>query len=409
MNSIRSTVGAPAKLAAATAIGSLGLAAGGTVSALLAVEMTQAPVAAGLPLGLLAAGQAVISVSVARRIERAGRGAGLLLTYALGAAGAAVVILAAVLGSFPLLLGGSFLLGGGNAGVFLARYAAADLGGPGGRGRAIGTVLFATVAGTVLGPVLLVPAGRAAMAAGLPVLTGLYLLALVSFTIAGLIVAGMARGSLAGGGAPAVRAGRAEIAAALRLPRARAALLALGATNLVMVAIMAVTPLFMTGHGHELRLVGFAISLHALCMFVPSPLTGWLADRYGGAAVAAGGAVLLVAAGAGGVLAGHDGGAMVAVLAVLGLGWNGGVVGGSALLAASVPARLRPWSEGIGEAAMGVAAAAGAPAAGVLVALGGFAAVCVAGAVAGAAAIVVSRVGRGAPGASERAHAGVAQ
>jgi hypothetical protein len=71
---------------------------------------------------------------------------------------------------------------------------------------------------------------------------------------------------------------------------------------------------------------------------------------------------------------------MVAVLVVLGLGWNAGVVGGSALLAASVDAELRPRSEGIGEATMGLAAAAGAPAAGALVALGGYAILCLAGA-----------------------------
>ena len=39
---------------------------------------------------------------------------------------------------------------------------------------------------------------------------------------------------------------------------------------------------------------------------------------------------------------------------------GGGVEGGGALLAASAPAELRPRSEGIGEASMGLAAAAGA-------------------------------------------------
>ena len=40
------------------------------------------------------------------------------------------------------------------------------------------------------------------------------------------------------------------------------------------------------------------------------------------------------------------------------------------MLAASVPAALRPQAEGIGEVAMGLAAGAGAPVAGVVVAVG---------------------------------------
>lgn len=63
-------------LAAATATGSLGLAAGGTAAALLAVAMTGTDAAAGLPLGALAAGQAGASLLVGRLTSRSGRGPG---------------------------------------------------------------------------------------------------------------------------------------------------------------------------------------------------------------------------------------------------------------------------------------------------------------------------------------------
>ena len=356
-------------LAAATATGSLGLAAGGTAAALLAVAMTDTDAAAGLPLGALAAGQAGASLLVGRLTSRSGRGPGLVLGYALGVVGAVTVILAAVGGGLMVLLAGSALLGGANAAVFLSRYAAADLGGRHARGRALGTVLFAAAVGTIAGPALLVPTGRLAQALGLPHLTGLYLLAVVAFSAAGLAVAALSRGGLAALGrrSPVVE-GRAggrrpvsggELAAALRQPPVRAALVVLGATNLVMVAIMAVTPVLLLHHGHHLGFVGLAVSVHVLGMFAPSVATGWLADRVGGAAVAWAGAALLVLAGVAGALADRGSApAMVAVLVVLGLGWNGGVVGGSALLAASVPAELRPRSEGIGEASMGLAAAA---------------------------------------------------
>jgi MFS family permease len=170
----------------------------------------------------------------------------------------------------------------------------------------------------------------------------------------------------------------------------RAALLVLGGTNLVMVAIMAVAPVRLMAHGHDLGFVGLAVSVHVLAMFAPSPATGWLADRFGAPAVAAAGAGLLILAGMGG-LGHHHGHDMVALLIVLGLGWNCGVVGGSALLAASVPPALRPRSEAIGEASMGLAAAAGAPAAGILVALGGFTTLCLAGSAVGAALLAATR------------------
>ena len=57
---------------------------------------------------------------------------------------------------------------------------------------------------------------------------------------------------------------------------------------------------------------------------------------------------------------------------MLGIGWNFGVVGGSTLLAASIPTTLRPHVESPGEVAMGLAAGAGAPVAGIVAAFGGF-------------------------------------
>jgi MFS family permease len=375
-------------LAATTAIGSLGLAAGGTAAALLAVAMTGSDATAGLPLGALAAGQTAAALLVARMTGRAGRGAGLILGYAIGALGASIVVVAALHEVFLVMLVGSLLLGGANAAIFLSRYAAADIGGPHARGRSLGTVLFATTIGTVAGPALLVPTGRLARMLGFPELAGLYLIAVVAFAGAALAVAGLVRSGVPslGRGSPVASTGvrpvrRRQLATALRPAPVRAALLILGATNLVMVAIMAVAPVLLMAHGHDLGFIGLAVSVHVLGMFAPSPVTGWLTDRVGSVAVASAGAALLILAGIGGVVVDHASGpAMVAVLIVLGLGWNCGVVGGSALLAASVPAELRPRSEGIGEASMGLAAAAGAPAAGVLVALGGFATLCLAGA-----------------------------
>ena len=384
-------------LALATAVGSTGLAAGGTAGALLGVEMTGTEAAAGLPLGVLVLGSAAAAVLVSRRAGSVGRGRSLALGYVLGLSGSIVVVAAAVAGSFAALLLGSAALGAGNVAVFLARYAAAEVGGEAARGRALGAVFLAAAAGSVFAPSLLGPSGEAATAVGLPPLAGLYLVAVVCFAVAALLLAAasspripyLGSGSSLLGPGERATATRSEIASGLKAPAARTGLLVLGAANLVMVAVMAIAPVHMVAHGHDLGLVGIVVGAHVAGMFVPSPVSGWVADKAGPASAVAAGFLFLAAAGlAGAVL--DVGGApqMTAALLMLGVGWNFGVVGGSALLAASVPARLRPQVEGLGEVSMGLAAGAGAPIAGLIVALGGFAALSLAGAVVAAATML---------------------
>jgi hypothetical protein len=108
------------------------------------------------------------------------------------------------------------------------------------------------------------------------------------------------------------------------------------------------------------------------------------------------GALLFVASGVAGAVvdpSGHFG--VTVVLALLGLGWNAGVVAGSTMLASSVPASQRPRAEGYGEIAMGGAAAVGAVFAGLAVAFGGFPALALAGATVGALLFAALRLGLG--------------
>ena len=384
-------------LALATAIGSAGLAAGGTAGALVGVELAGTEAAAGLPLGALVVGQAAAAVLVSRRTGRAGRGRSLAEGYVLGAVGAALVILATLGGSFAALLAGSAVLGAGNTAVFMTRYAAAEAGGESARGRALGAVFFATAVGAVASPGMLGPGGQAARAVGLPPSAGLYLVTILCFAVAALLlfcaseqaVPYLGRGAGLLGPPRAPQVSRGEIASGMSAPSARLAVSILAATNLVMVAVMAIAPVHLVAHGHGLGPVGVVVGVHVAGMFAPSPVSGWMADRVGPAAVAGAGFLLIAASGAAGFLLDAGGLlAMAVVLAMLGVGWNLGVVGGSALLSSSVPAALRPRAEGIGEVSMGLAAGAGAPFAGVVVAFGGFAALSLAGAVVAAAAVL---------------------
>src|SRR5215475_7972940 len=390
-------------LAVATAVGSTGLSAGGTAGTLIAVDLTGSAALAGVPLGLLVVGYVAGAVVISRRSQQAGCVAGLRWGYALGAVGAAIVVVGAAVENFGLVLAGSLALGVANAAVFLSRYAAADVGGGAVRGRALGLVLGSAAVGAVVSPNLLGPSGHLASWLGLPRLAGLYLVAALSFLTAAALLAALPGGS-AGAEAdrPRVPIGT-WIRDAIKGSRVRLALVVLAATNLVMVATMAVAPAHLEAHGYGLGSIGLVVSVHVLGMFAPSPLAGWLADRAGGGLVAGIGAVLLVGAGFGGAIAGaHDGPAFVAVLVLLGIGWNAGVVGGSTMLVASVPPAVRPNAEGIGEVAMGLAAGAGAPIAGVMVAVGGFATLSVASAAIGVLVFAVLSIAPTRSAASEQ-------
>lgn len=384
------------RLAAATAVGSLGLAAGGTAGALVAMEITGSTQAAGVPLGVLVAGSGVGAVAISWWTRWAGRRAALAAGYLVGVAGAVTTVAAVSLQSFGLVLAGSAALGVANAAVFLARYAAADDSEAGHSGRTMGLVLAAAATGAVAGPNLLGPAGALAHAAGLPRVAGLYLVAAPSFGLAATL---LARGPQAAASTPRPST-RPAVHRANRIGSAgRRALFVLGAANLAMVATMAIAPVHLVRHGHGLTNVGIVVSVHVLGMFAAAPLWGRLGDSVGHPMViTAGGGLISLAGFALATASPAHGVAMTGALAALGLGWSAAVVGASAMLAESVPVADRPRAEGIGEAAMSVAAGGGALLAGVVVAAGGFAAVGLAVAGLGIVAIAAAR--------SRRLHSG---
>jgi MFS family permease len=360
----------------------MGLAAGGTAGPLLGVEHAGTDAAAGRPLGLLVLGSAASALLISRLSNRVGRGSSLALGYVLGSAGAALSVLAAVAGSLAALLVGSVLLGSANASVFLARYAAAEAGGEAAGGRALGVILFSTSVGAVASPLLLGPSGDLAQATGLPRLSGIYVIAALAFLAAAAMVGGVSRPKQRHGGVAILRRDDALAAptwrqmldGALAVPTRHGVAL-LASANFLMVGVMAVAPVHLMAHGEDLEMVGTVISLHVAGMFAPSPISGWLADRIGPIPVAGVGGFFVLAAGVGGTLSDpHSAGSAALVLVILGVGWNFGVVGGSTLIARSVTASLRVYVEGIGEVAMGVAAAAAAPLAGVIIVVGGFSA-----------------------------------
>ena len=397
-------------LAGGQLLGGLGLAAGVAVGALLARDLGGGDALAGMPSAVATAGGALAAIPLSRLMARSGRRPGLLSGYATGGLGATIVIGAAQIHSFALLLVGMVAFGVGNTASLLARYAAADLAEPSARGRAVSTVLFATTFGAAAGPNLVAPMGALARAAGLPELAGPFCLSVVAYAAAATVVGSQLRpdplltaraldvaaAESADPVAPTlpVAAGARGTAGADADQKARrpatdtgsawplllhgpalAGLSAMVGAQFVMVAMMTMTPVHMRAHDHSLGLVGLVISIHIAGMYALSPLGGLLVDRIGAPSTLRLGAGSLAAAGLLGALADPASAPALAVaLFLLGLGWSLSLVGGTTLLTAAIPIRHRARAQGNADLLVGLAGATGGLGSGLLLALSGFAA-----------------------------------
>lgn len=240
---------------------------------------------AGLPSALFTIGSAAAAASVGRISQRVGRRAGLAAGYGVGTAGSFGVLAAAALDNVPLLFVSLFIYGAGTATNLQARYAGADLADPDRRGRAVSTVLVATTVGAVIGPNLVTALGDLADTLSIPRLAGPFFLAGIAYGAAALVLWLMLRPD------PLVLArtvinndptdeqptptdldelGRSQSRQSINVG------VMLGATimvvsQLVMVAIMTMTPTHMKQHGHGIGATGFVISVHVAAMFLPSP------------------------------------------------------------------------------------------------------------------------------------------
>ena len=362
-------------------LGGLGVPIGITLAPVLATEISGTEAVSGLAPTASVVGTALLSVPLASLMTSRGRRAGLVLAYLIGALGAALVVLAALVDSFPLLLVGMAGFGAASSANLQARFAAADLAAPDRRARAISTVVWATTIGAVLGPNIAAPVGRVFAGTSIPLTAAPFLWAAVIFLVTGVIVAVLMRPDpllTARALAPqeeqsaASRSLRAGVAAVKASPRARLALVTVAVTHTAMVSIMTMTPVHLGHHGAGLELVGLVISGHIAGMYAFSPVMGWLADRLGRLSVIGLAAGLLSLAA---LLAGTSGGSYgqtAAGLFVLGLGWSAGLVSGSALLTDSVPQPARAAVQGLSDLTMNSAAAVGGAAAGLIVAQAGY-------------------------------------
>ena len=378
-------------LLAAQVCGSTGHTLTLAVGSIVAADLTGNNTLSGVPVAVGALGGALASVPLSRLMGRAGRRPGLALGYLLAVFGSILSMVGVIDRSFLIFLVGMFLFGFGQASSLLGRFAAADVSTADQRGRAIGLIVGGATAGSIVGPNLMAPATTLAVGLGLPAAGGPFLIGIGGFGLAALLIEVLLRPdplkiahhfhhgeSMARAGRVAVR----PLRAILRMPRVRIAFGALMTSQLVMIGTTSTAAVYLQDHGHDVQMIGLAVSLHLGGMYVASPFTGWLVDRVGRLAMILIGGLLLIAAVVVAGLAPGSNGLLVALMFCLnGIGWNFAFVSGSALLTDALDPAERTSMQGFADLMTGLMGALGSTLGGIVLQSWGFSVLNAAGAV----------------------------
>ncbi|HEY5875538.1 MAG TPA: MFS transporter [Ilumatobacteraceae bacterium] len=384
-------------LMASSVLGGLGQLIALTVTGLLIEDLLGSRTWIGTGNAVMQIGTAGGAFFLSRTMARHGRRPGIVAGYAIGFCGGVIVGFGARWSSYGIVLVGLLLFGTSTTANLQARFAAADVVSDRRRARAVGLVVWSTTIGVVFGPKLSGPAGRLVDGLGFPELGGAYVVGGAVFLLAALVCwLALRPDPLDVSDALRVKPDDAppapvDVRACLRRPAVRLAISTLVIGQVVMVAIMSITAVHLRGHGYDLGGVGTIISGHVFGMYAPSPISGWLSDRYGRIFVIAGGSLTMVLAALLAATARPEHHlAMFTALLLLGVGWNANFVAGSALVTDAAAAHERPRIQGIADSATFLASAAAALLGGFGLSAAGYPAMAVAGAcIAGLSTIAV--------------------
>jgi MFS family permease len=370
-----------ATLFVAQVLGSTGHSIGMAVGGIMAAAITGTNTWVGLPVAIGALGTALASWPLSRLMARFGRRPGLTLGYGLAVGGAALGMAGVLVGSFTLLLVGMALFGIAQTSNQLARYAAADVTPGRERGRAMGLIVWGSTIGAILGPNLMPGAVRAGALLGLSPVGSAFLISVGGYGLAAMLVQALLRPD------PLVIArrmeqesdGRRDVAPARSLreifaePRARIAVGTLMLSQVVMIGTTSTSPVYLHDQGHAVSTIGLAVSMHLGGMYVASPLSGWLCDRFGRVPMIVTGALgLLVAVSLAGAVPGSESGLVMLGLFLNGVGWNLAFVAASALLTDALSASERTSIQGLADLVMGLMGALGSALGGMVLGAWGF-------------------------------------
>lgn len=302
------------------------------------------PVSVQMLAGLVAA--APMSVFMGRY----GRKIGFLVAAGLAFAGGLSGMLALFWGSFWMLCLGHAFLGAALISFGYFRFAAAEMVAERRRPTAISLTLGAGLFAAVLGPEIFIATRD--LFAPIP-FAGAYL-AIAGIAASGSVMVLATRYPPPARSDAAISPAVAPASTIVRRPKVAVALTASAASYAAMVLLMTPTPLAMVGCGFSDAQAGDVIRWHVIAMVAPSFFTGMLISRFGSVAIVVAGAGLLALAAAA-AIAGVTLAHFYVSLVLLGIGWNFGFVGATAMLAESLAPAERPVVQGVNDTGVALA------------------------------------------------------
>ncbi|MCW8843124.1 MAG: MFS transporter, partial [Rhodobacteraceae bacterium] len=312
------------------------------IGGLAGQSLASNPCFATLPISLIVVGSMLAATPVSMIMQKYGRRAGFFLGTTGGALGAAIGAYGLYLNSFAVFLLGSLLTGIYMSAQGFYRFAAADTASDAFRPKAISYVMAGGLASAIIGPQLVKATSQAMV---IPFL-GTYL-TVIAINVVGsalFLFINIPRPQAPSADAPYGRT-RWEL---ITTPRIAVAVICAMVSYALMNLVMTSTPLAVVGCGFEEGMAADIVSAHVLAMYIPSFFTGHLIARFGTEKVVALG--LLILAGAGGVaLQGVELENFFIALILLGVGWNFGFIGATAMLAGAHEPHERGRMQGLND------------------------------------------------------------
>jgi len=287
-------------------------------------SLAPTPMLATLPISIFVVGMALWTLPAGVIARRYGRRAAFMVGTGAGVL-TGLLAMAAVINGWFWLYCLATLFGGSYAAVVLTfRFAAADGVAPDRRARALSLVMAGGVVAGIIGPQLV----TWTMNLWPPhVFAVTFFLQSVVAAISAFVLYGV---QLPKPSVAEAAVGRPLATVALQ-PRFIAAVVAGAISYMVMNFLMTAAPLAMRLCGHPQESANLGVQWHVIAMYAPSFFTGRLITRFGAERVAAAGLLLTgisAAVGLGGIDVAH----FWWTLILLGLGWNFGFLGASALV-----------------------------------------------------------------------------
>ncbi|MDN5843094.1 MAG: MFS transporter [Alcaligenaceae bacterium] len=282
------------------------------------------PMLATLPISIFVVGMAACILPMGAMARHRGRRTAFLVGTGAGVLAGLLGMLAVILGSFWLYCLATFF-GGGYAAVVLSfRFAAADGVALDRRARALSLVMAGGVLAGIIGPQLV----TFTMDLWPPhMFAATFLIQAAVAVIAALILLGV---RLPMPSVAEVAGGR-PLATIARQPRFIAAVISGSVSYMLMNFLMTAAPLAMHLCGHSQESSNLGLQWHVIAMYAPSFFTGSLITRFGAGRIASVG-LLLTGLSAIVGLTGIDVAHFWWTLILLGIGWNFGFLGASALV-----------------------------------------------------------------------------